>query len=196
MHINRTKNMRSILESINLSESSCGCGPDCKCGGSCAGKCGDENCPCECGARTGVGINECSISISESFELTEDGNDASFRLQEISEEIQELAREALHIVQQNGGHYERARRYWYGHIMSAAGSDEYPGGPGDSSIIDSAKEVKQSGSGYERAAQEMVEYMEENPDAHSGEMLLKIAHRHNVDSKELEEYMDEEGYSW
>lgn len=40
----------------------CECGPNCKCGGTCGGKCGDENCPCECGERTGVGVNECGIS--------------------------------------------------------------------------------------------------------------------------------------
>jgi len=33
---------------IEGTESDCGCGPDCKCGGSCGGTCGDENCPCDC----------------------------------------------------------------------------------------------------------------------------------------------------
>jgi len=44
---------------------SCGCSEDCKCGGNCGGKCGDESCPCECGKRTGTGVNECGLSINE-----------------------------------------------------------------------------------------------------------------------------------
>jgi len=154
--------MRTILESMNASESSCGCGPDCLCGGNCGGKCGDENCPCECN------------NVSESLELTEGGNDASARLHEISEEIQELAREALHLVQQNGGHYERARSYWYGHIMSAAGSEEYPHGAGDSTIIDSVKELKHAGGDYERAAEAMVEYMEDHPGSDMKSILERM----------------------
>ena len=54
-----------------LEHTSCDCGSDCKCGGSCEGKCGDEHCPCECGDRTGVGINECGSSIYESVQLNE-----------------------------------------------------------------------------------------------------------------------------
>jgi len=68
------KDMRKLMESITpvINESTgCDCGPDCKCGGSCGGKCGDEGCPCECGERTGVGINECSSSIYESVQLNE-----------------------------------------------------------------------------------------------------------------------------
>jgi len=50
---------------------SCGCGPDCKCGGKCGAKCGSKGCCCDCGERTGNrNMNECSASISESSKTT------------------------------------------------------------------------------------------------------------------------------
>ena len=67
--------MRKLMESMSMASDktgpSCGCGPECKCGGTCGGQCGDENCPCECGQHTGIGVNECGLSITENNELTE-----------------------------------------------------------------------------------------------------------------------------
>lgn len=63
--------MRKLMEAVAPSiekRSSCGCGPNCKCGGRCGGRCGDENCPCECGQHTGIGINECGLSVYEDEE--------------------------------------------------------------------------------------------------------------------------------
>lgn len=62
------EDMRKLMESITpvINEmTGCDCASDCECGGSCEGKCGDASCPCECGDRTGVGINECGSSIYE-----------------------------------------------------------------------------------------------------------------------------------
>lgn len=59
------------------------------------------------------------------------GTAAAERLEEIREEMMELCREALRLTRVESHHsmvYERARSYWYGHIMSALGSEEYPKG--------------------------------------------------------------------
>lgn len=52
-----------IIEILKEHTHSCGCDENCKCGASCEGKCGDEHCPCECGDRTGVGTNQCDLSV-------------------------------------------------------------------------------------------------------------------------------------
>ena len=41
-------NKKYFKEDEDLQEMACGCGPDCKCGGTCGGNCGDSGCPCEC----------------------------------------------------------------------------------------------------------------------------------------------------
>lgn len=49
------------------------------------------------------------------------------RMQEIRDEIEELAGEALRILRANGEKFavERAKAYWYGHIMGALGDTDY-----------------------------------------------------------------------
>ena len=57
------KQLSELNEAVSITEDAdCGCGSNCKCAGQCDGKCGDENCPCECGERTGKGLNECRLS--------------------------------------------------------------------------------------------------------------------------------------
>lgn len=65
MTANEMRNLMEALNPVITEQKSCGCGPDCKCGGACGGTCGDESCPCECGGRTGVGVNECGMSVYE-----------------------------------------------------------------------------------------------------------------------------------
>lgn len=79
MAVNQHEEHDVVHEDHDHDHDDCGCGEDCKCGGTCGGKCGDEKCPCECGERTGVGVNECSLSnvTMEEIEpdLTEDMTD-------------------------------------------------------------------------------------------------------------------------
>ncbi len=59
-----------------------------------------------------------------------EGADENERFEEIIQEIQELTQEAYDIVRHSGNKSAaaRAEAYWFGHIMSAAGSDEYQSG--------------------------------------------------------------------
>ena len=65
----------------------CGCADACICGGHCGGKCGDENCPCECGERTGKGLNECRLS-NVTMEEIEPDLDEQFTDQNLARIIQ------------------------------------------------------------------------------------------------------------
>ena len=51
--------------------------------------------------------------------------EAGERILEISEEMQELLREAMGLLSEHGTDldYQRARSYWYAHIMIALGGD-------------------------------------------------------------------------
>ena len=51
--------------------------------------------------------------------------EAGERILEISEEMQELLREAMGLLREHGTDldYQRARSYWYAHIMIALGGD-------------------------------------------------------------------------
>ena len=63
--MNDKTKIREIMDLVESHNLSCGCPSDCKCAGDCDGKCGDEHCPCECGQRTGVGTNQCDVSVHE-----------------------------------------------------------------------------------------------------------------------------------
>tara|TARA_Y100000590_G_scaffold467450_1_gene646408 strand:- start:3100 stop:3444 length:345 start_codon:yes stop_codon:yes gene_type:complete len=69
---------------------------------------------------------EKSRILKEQFEGL-DENDL-YRFKDIMQEIQALTEEALEITKlvPDRSIEARAFRYWYGHIMSAAASDEYP----------------------------------------------------------------------
>lgn len=54
----------------------------------------------------------------------DNNNEIAADLEEIAEQIMMLTKQALTLVR-GTDEYQRARSYWYGHIMSAVGSDEY-----------------------------------------------------------------------
>lgn len=61
----------------------------------------------------------------------EDGGDVASRLEEIKDNIKELANEALQIIRQSGNRmaYERSRAYWYPHVVGALDKEhDYLGG--------------------------------------------------------------------
>lgn len=81
---------------------------------------------------------ETCYGIGEIFESEDDDYGAAAELQEIREQIMELCQQALRLVPRSS--YESARAYWYGHIMSACGSDEYHSGSA-TSMADTIREL-------------------------------------------------------
>ena len=62
--------------------------------------------------------------LKEGFEP--DLSDAAHEIKRIREEIADLVDEALSLLPTDDNIKERARQYWYGHIMSAVGDSNYP----------------------------------------------------------------------
>ena len=69
--------------------------------------------------------------------------EAGERILEISEEIRELLQEAMDLVRSEGTDFdrERARSYWYGHILIALGGDHGYMGRSMCSMTDTAEEL-------------------------------------------------------
>jgi hypothetical protein len=73
--------------------------------------------------------------------------EAGERILEISEEMQELLREAMGLLSEHGTDldYQRARSYWYGHIMIALGGDHGYMSRSPSSMIGTAEDLMEEG---------------------------------------------------
>lgn len=69
--------------------------------------------------------------------------EAGERILEISEEIRDLLQEAMDLVRSEGTDFdrERARSYWYGHILIALGGDHGYMGRSMCSMTDTAEEL-------------------------------------------------------
>ena len=69
--------------------------------------------------------------------------EAGERILEISEEIRDLLQEAMDLVRSEGTDFdrERARSYWYGHILIALGGDHGYMGRSMCSMSDTAEEL-------------------------------------------------------
>jgi len=69
--------------------------------------------------------------------------EAGVRILEITEEIRELLQEAMDLVREEGTDFdrERARSYWYGHILVALGGDHGYMGSSMCSMTDTAEEL-------------------------------------------------------
>ena len=69
--------------------------------------------------------------------------EAGERILEITEEIRELLQEAMDLVRSEGTDFdrERARSYWYGHILIALGGDHGYMGRSMCSMTDTAEEL-------------------------------------------------------
>lgn len=69
--------------------------------------------------------------------------EAGERILEITEEIRELLQEAMDLVRENGTDLdrERARSYWYGHIVIALGGEHGYMGRSMCSMTDTAEEL-------------------------------------------------------
>ena len=69
--------------------------------------------------------------------------EAGDRILEITEEIRELLQEAMDLVRSGGTDLdrERARSYWYGHILIALGGDHGYMGRSMCSMADTAEEL-------------------------------------------------------
>lgn len=69
--------------------------------------------------------------------------EAGERILEISEEIRDLLQEAMDLVREEGTDFdrERARSYWYGHILIALGGDHGYLGSSMCSMEDTAREL-------------------------------------------------------
>jgi hypothetical protein len=69
--------------------------------------------------------------------------EAGERILEITDEIRELLQEAMDLVREEGTDIdrERARSYWYGHILIALGGDHGYMGRSMCSMTDTAEEL-------------------------------------------------------
>ena len=69
--------------------------------------------------------------------------EAGERILEITEEIRDLLQEAMDLVRSEGTDFdrERARSYWYGHILIALGGDHGYMGRSMCSMTDTAEEL-------------------------------------------------------
>lgn len=69
--------------------------------------------------------------------------EAGERILEITDEIRELLAEAMNLVSKEGRYMdrERARAYWYGHIIIALGGDHGYMGRSMCSMEDTAREL-------------------------------------------------------
>ena len=69
--------------------------------------------------------------------------EAGERILEISEEMQELLREAMGLLREHGTELDnlRARSYWYGHIVIALGGEHGYMGRSMCSMTDTAEEL-------------------------------------------------------
>ncbi len=71
--------------------------------------------------------------------------EAAERIMEITEEIRELVQEAMDLVRQEGTSLdrERARSYWYAHILMNLGGDHGYLGGSMCSMEDTARELEE-----------------------------------------------------
>lgn len=81
--------------------------------------------------------------VETEISLTED-EDAVVELENIAEEMMLLCEQAMRIVRgldrgQYGPIEDRARMYWYGHIMSAIGNNDFPSR--SYSLMDTVREI-------------------------------------------------------
>ena len=69
--------------------------------------------------------------------------EAGERILEITDEIRDLLQEAMDLVRAEGTDFdrERARSYWYGHILIALGGDHGYMGRSMCSMADTAEEL-------------------------------------------------------
>ncbi len=82
-----------------------------------------------------------------------DNQEIAADLEQIAEEIMELCRQAYDMLPP-GDAKNRARSYWYGHIMSAIGSDDYPSGSA-TSMMDTVRELQEGG--YEESTETSID---------------------------------------
>ena len=81
--------------------------------------------------------------------------EAAERIMEIAEEIRELVQEAMDIVRYDGSDMtrERARSYWYAHILTSLSSDHGYIGGSMCSMEDTARELEEEGEDGEEAGE-------------------------------------------
>ena len=70
-------------------------------------------------------------TVTESVLREEDSAEIAYELEEIKDQIIQLAEEAVNMIPhgagENGMARDRAEAYWYGHILSACGDERYGG---------------------------------------------------------------------
>jgi hypothetical protein len=71
--------------------------------------------------------------------------EAAERIMEIAEEIRELLQEAMELAGKDEMVYNRARSYWYPHILTSLGGDHGYLGGSMCSMEDTARELEEAG---------------------------------------------------
>jgi hypothetical protein len=86
--------------------------------------------------------------------------EAAERIMEIAEEIRELVQEAMDLVREEGSDVarNRARSYWYAHILTSLGGDHGFMGGSMCSMEDTARELEDS---YDEDDEEEVDEEED-----------------------------------
>jgi hypothetical protein len=110
--------------------------PDCE--GTGRDKSGDETCErCNGAGEVFEGVGAATPN---------DAEEAANLLEQIADHISELTREALEIAKSTNdmGIYNRAKSYWYGHILTAVGDSEYDT-RFDTTMLSTANELRESG---------------------------------------------------
>lgn len=77
--------------------------------------------------------------------------EAAERIMEITEEIRDLVQEAMDLIRENGSDFarERARSYWYAHILMNLNDDHGYLGGSMCTMESSARELEEEDEGYD-----------------------------------------------
>ena len=119
-----------------------------------------------------------------SIEVFEDKDEVA-RLIEIKDQMKELMDETRSIIehQEDSITWERAKRYWYGHIVSALDDDHmYVSGGHSPTMQDTIDEM---GGGGMKQAVEMVEQYMNDTGASVEEAVNEVSGDYDVDANEL-----------
>jgi hypothetical protein len=88
--------------------------------------------------------------LTESVLHEEDAAEVAVELEELRDQMRMLVDEAMSIIPRDSATYERARSYWYPHILQALGGENEYMGSSMHSIQDSIDELAEEGAPYDQ----------------------------------------------
>lgn len=134
-------------------------------------------------------------NIDENIELAEAAKFDGTRFLDIKEEIKELVKEALSMVKQsaatNNQAYDRARSYWYPHILMALDDDHGYMGQSTTSMESTYEELKGSGDDeYLAGAADELNRLIDDAGMDIEDAVEQVVNDYGVDRDDLNNYMN------